>query len=487
MLQRLRESLALLLIALLPFHALLVTVLTKWIVGPGHSPLGVLAIWKEGVLGVMLCIAVIELATSYQLRAARKFFKIDVIDALIIGLLILGTAVSLFNTQYSILNTQFIYGIRYDFIPLIAFLILRRVSWSEWFMSLLPNVLYYTGFAVVLYSLCSRFFPIEWFTWLGYSDLHSLYLPDGPLAAFQQIGDSGIRRLQGPMSGPNQLGLWLLIPLSVGLVRLRKAWGKPEQWRFAAYTFAVGLVLLFTFSRAAWIGAAVIIGIVLWPVIKSMSRRAVIGLLCSTLCFLVLVLVLFPSVILRAASSRGHIENPIKAVQMMISHPLGLGLGTAGPASNRTSDACVMLEAGSDASWAKDRPDLCVFVADAQVQPPLPSGELRPTGQPIGRTCHCPFLPENWYLQIGVEMGWIGLGLYLALVIIVLQKLRARRSPSVADEVGSIINYQLSIFLALCIAALFLHAWEDAAVAYTTWILIASTFGNSDRIMPSSD
>jgi hypothetical protein len=37
--QRIRESLALILIALLPFHALAVTLLTKLIAGPGHAPL----------------------------------------------------------------------------------------------------------------------------------------------------------------------------------------------------------------------------------------------------------------------------------------------------------------------------------------------------------------------------------------------------------------------------------------------------------------
>jgi uncharacterized membrane protein YgaE (UPF0421/DUF939 family) len=29
------------------------------------------------------------------------------------------------------------------------------------------------------------------------------------------------------------------------------------------------------------------------------------------------------------------------------------------------------------------------------------------------------------------------------------------------------------IFLGISIAALFLHAWEDSAVAYTVWILLA--------------
>lgn len=465
MFQRIRESLALVLVALLPFHAFMVTVLTKWIAGPGHAPLGYLAVWKEGVLAVILLMALIEIVFRIQNAAFRM--KFDVIDLLIVGLLALGIGVSLVNSQLSILNSQFLYGLRYDFIPLIAFLILRRIQWSEWFMDLLPHVLYYTGFAVVLYSFCSRFFPIEWFTWLGYSDLHSLYVPDGPLAAFQQIGDSTIRRVQGPMSGPNQLGLWLLIPLTIGLARLRGAWGTQARWRFLAYTSGVCLVLLLTLCRAAWIGAAVIIGITLWPVIKSLSRRAVITMLVSAICFLVIAVAAFPSILLRVSSTRGHLDRPLEAIGMMIAHPFGLGLGTAGPATNRTSDSCVMLLPTDDPSWAKPHPNLCVFVGDTQVQP-------------ADRVCHCPFLPENWYLQIGVEMGWVGMIIYLALVIIVLCRLWDVRSQKSEVSKKNLFSAYclLPTFAALSIAALFLHAWEDSAVAYTVWVLIAAALSH---------
>jgi hypothetical protein len=464
-LQRLRESLALILIALLPFHAFLVTVLTKAIQGPSHAPMGEIAVWKEGVLAIILLLALIEIVTSRESRVTSKRFKLDVLDILIIALFVLGVAV----TAYSELETRnFIYGVRYDFVPLIAFLILRRVSWSKWFMDLLPHVLYFTGFAVVLYSLCSRFFPIEWFTWLGYSDLHSLYLPDGPLAAFQQIGDSATRRVQGPMSGPNQLGLWLLIPLSISLVRLRDVWGKEAQWRFLSYATFTGLAILYTFSRAAFIGAAVIVTMVFWPHIRAMDRKWTIGGVVFLLSLLASAALFAPNLVLRAASSRGHIENPLKAIQTMISHPLGLGLGTAGPASNRTSDTCVMLEQGSDPTWAVVHPDLCVFVGGFKFQPD-------------DRACNCPFLPENWYLQIGVEMGWSGLGLYIALVILVLRRLLKLRIQysEFSMKKGSIqfliLNSTFCIFAGVGVAALFLHAWEDSAIAYTVWVLIASS------------
>ena len=466
MLQRLREFLTLALIALLPFHAFLVTVKTRFLLGPGHAPMPQLALWKEGLLAIILLVAVIEIAISGKRLAISTLRRIDVIDGLIVGLLLLGITVSFFIFQFSILNSQFIYGVRYDFIPLITFVILRRVPWSDLFLKRVMNLLVAAGAIVALYGIVSFFLPATFFTWLGYSDLHSLYLPDGPLAPFQQIGGTSLRRIQSVMSGPNQLGLWLLVPLSVILSSTKDALSK--SW-FVGHTMTLLAALLLSFSRAAWMGAAVIVVLAAWPCIRALSKKTSSVLVSSVLLILTAVALFFPSVLLRAASSRGHIENPLRAIQTMVDHPLGLGLGTAGPASNRTSDACVMLEEGSDASWAADRADLCVFVGQTQVQP-------------VDRTCSCPLLPENWYLQIGVEMGWIGICVYLALVIVVLKRLwelRVENGKLKMNEEAyskfSILNTPFSMFLAVSIAALFLHAWEDAAVAYTMWILIAAT------------
>jgi len=190
----------------------------------------------------------------------------------------------------------------------------------------------------------------------------------------------------------------------------------------------------------------------------------------------------YPSVILRFSSSRGHLEKPLEAVQLMAEHPFGLGLGAAGPASNRLSEPCVFLGSDGDPSWAEDRPELCVFLGDTQVQPPLPSGELRPAGQPAGRACDCPLLTENWYLQIGVELGWIGFILFLLLTLLILKKLRVSdcwflicSEPETRNEESEIRLAIFLSFLALSIGSLFLHAWEDSAVAYSLWLLVAAS------------
>ncbi|TSC80348.1 MAG: hypothetical protein G01um101425_2 [Candidatus Peregrinibacteria bacterium Gr01-1014_25] len=478
MLQRLRESLTLVLLVALPFHALAVTLATKLIAGPGHAPMGVLAVWKEGLLGVILCITIVELflrwrAMGYGLWA----MGMDIIDALVLGLLLLAVIVSAHSSQLT--AHSFFYGFKYDFIPLLAFLVLRRVPWSDRWQLSAVRCLLALGVLIAAYGIVTMFLPMSFFTLLGYSDLHSLYLPDGPLAAFQQVGASGIRRIQSTFSGPNQLGLWLLLPW--GMVWAVSGQRSAHSARMLVVARFLLLAALFlTFSRAAWIGAVVIIVLSrLFPLppffplsprergnerervgVKSIIVALVIGLAVA------LAVPASRVILLRSASTTDHLRRPMEALRVIADHPFGLGLGSAGPASNRVSDGCVFLPASGDASWAAGRDDLCVFLGDVQVQP-------------RGRVCRCPLLPENWYLQIGVELGVLGLALYLVLMGCVLVRLwRSVVSGQWSTDL-------FAIFLALSLAALVLHAFEDSAVAYTAWILVAAALPIASRREPA--
>jgi len=453
MLQRLRESLVLVLIAALPFHALLVTVGTKLIAGPGHAPLTILVLWKEALLALILILAFLEWLKKKEYR-----FAFDDTDVLIVGLVIFSVIVtSLTHGDWKL----YLFGFKYDFIPLIAFFALRRVEWTEAFTRNALRVLLGIGIVVATYGFITLFLPQTFFNFLGYSDLHSLYFPDTPIAAFQNIESLGMRRMQSVMSGPNQLGLWLLIPFSVVLVRLLR--GRAISYWLLAISF-IGLAIVLTFSRSAWIAAAIITIVAL----KSMQsrkafRRSLMYLSSIGIGLIVVVLLIKPDAIIRLSSTRGHIERPIEAVSLMREHTFGLGLGMAGPASNRVSDACVYLKEGDDPSWAAGVSNLCVFVGGEQVQPPLPSGELRSAGQPVDQACKCPLLPENWYLQIGIELGLIGFAMFITLILFVMRSLK----------IGKNSKEVFLAFLGISIAALFLHAWEDSAVAYTVWILAA--------------
>jgi len=470
MLQRLRERLTLLLIALLPLHALLVTVGTKLLMGRGHAPLAYLAIWKEALLGVILVLSVMEVVRATGngrrtkdkgLREGNVFWRMDWIDGLIVALLVLGFVVTAFTHGDWMLAFL---GFRYDFVPLVAFLLARRVAWSEAFMHMVPQVLIGVGVIVSAYGILTAFLPMKFFLWLGYSPAHSLYFADGPLAAFQQVSDTALRRIQSTMSGPNQLGLWLLVPLGIWFSWLAKGRGILEYWNTGTLKYWMSGVLLLgalflTFSRAAWIAAFVMAMVTLCrSVPRRLLKRVAVGAVLIVVAIAVTASLLFPSVFFRLSSSRGHLTRPLQAIGHMVDHPFGEGLGAAGPASNRVSETCVFLRPQDDPSWAKTTPRLCVFLGQTQVQP-------------ADHVCRCPFLPENWYLQIGVEMGVVGCVLFLVLVVLILRILARELGNSGTRELGTVA---FLAFLGISIAALFLHAWEDSAVAYTLWLLAAT-------------
>lgn len=231
------------------------------------------------------------------------------------------------------------------------------------------------------------------------------------------------------------------------------------------------VALVLTFSRSAWIGVFVIAAVVGWMhVPRRVFRDGLIGIVSILAIAGVAASLIAPSIFVRATSTREHIVRPLKAINEMIRYPLGMGLGAAGPAANRTHEPCVYLEPHDDPSWAKNSPALCVFVGQNQVQP-------------ANHHCDCALLPENWYLQVGVELGVVGLLFYLALVGVIVRRLSVVSSEWLVASRRKMHelttnHYSLTtllFFLGISIAALFLHAWEDAAVAYTVWVLIAST------------
>jgi len=455
MLQRTRELLTLVLLAALPFHALLVTVGTRLLEGPGHAPLTFLALWKEVLLAVILLLAFIEWLRTHEGR-----WRLDRVDLLILLFIIIALIVTIRSPGAV---RPILFGFKYDFIPLLAFFALRRVAWSTDFLKRSFRLLLWVGGIIAGIGLLTLFLPQKIFTLLGYSDLHSLYVPDAPLAAYQQVESLPVRRIQSTLSGPNQLGLWILIPWTLGIVSVLKSpcpadgIGRflhiHENREFclrSLYVILIGCALFFTFSRSAWIAAFIILFVGIFDLqSRDAFRRSVVRLAGLSVMLLALVAFLAPGALLKTTSSREHLVRPLQAFNIMMEYPWGLGLGTAGPASNRVSDSCVYLEAGADTSWAQDRPALCVFVGGTQVQP------LQP--------CHCPFLPENWYLQIGVELGILGFLLFITLTIVLLWKLRK-------DDNGGEV---FLIALGVALAALLLHAWEDSALAYSIWVLAA--------------
>ena len=365
-----RQRLVFILLIFLPFHALIVTVVTKGILDISTHPLLAISLWKEGLIDIILTCILTELVFKKEQRSV--LFHYDIIDALILFTTLLGIVTSM---VCNVPLKQALLGFRYDFIPLLCFMIFRKARWQKEFIDTIETILLVVGLILIVYGLITLMLPMSFFRMLGYSDLHSLYDPNGALSPFQAIEGSSWHRLQSAMSGPNQLGTYLLISWSIALLKSRDG---QMSWGFFGAITMIGLGILLTFSRAAWI-AAIIIAFVTF----CRSRKHVYAFFGIALSGIILITLLFPQSILRSASTSDHLRKPVEALQSIVKHPWGQGLGSAGPASNAVSDTCVMLPSGADPSWAMAHPQLCVFVDAMQVQP-------------RDRACSCPTLTENW-------------------------------------------------------------------------------------------
>ncbi len=449
-LQSWRELLTIVLVALLPLHALLVTLSTRLIAGPGHAPLPWLALWKELLFVVILGLAAVEIVQIARHR--RRLPASDLLDVLVVAFFVVAVASA---TWHDTSLAKLALGLRYDVLAPLGFVILRKVPWSAAAGARMRHTLLIVAAGVAAFGLLGLVLPLSAFGWLGYAtNFHSLYLPDSPLAPFSQIGETMIRRAQSTLSGPNQFGLWLTIPLAILMATLSHRRALP--WRSAGLGALLLAALFATFSRTAWIGAAAgLIAVGSLQVHTRTLRRWFLPVTTGLIAVAVIGGLAAPQTVIRASSTRGHFEQPIAAITRLAAHPWGEGLASAGPASSRFADACVKLRPEDDPSWAKAQPELCVFLGDKQVQP-------------TDRLCRCPFHPENWYLQLGVELGWPGLLLWLAIIGLTLWRLLPLvRSRETAGSTAAIAQ------LSLAVGCLFLHAWEDVAVAFTIWILTA--------------
>jgi len=115
----------------------------------------------------------------------------------------------------------------------------------------------------------------------------------------------------------------------------------------------------------------------------------------------------------KATSNEGHFTAFKQGVSDLWHHPLGEGPGTAGPASFYNN--------------------------------------------------HCPArIAEDYFIQVGQETGWLGLGLFIVINIGVGYLLWTRREHPLA----------LSLFaslIGLTFINLLSHAWTDDTLAYVWW------------------
>lgn len=398
----------------MPFHAFLSVYMGSIF---GHQAL--IQAWKDILIVVLGIIASICLANSSKLRS-MLFKPINIA----VGIFILISLVV--SLAYHSRDAQsFWYGAKIDLEFLILFLIAQLADRHKLEQRIVKILVVTASLVAILGTLQATILDRNFLTHFGYGP-HTLM----PYQLIDPALPKTIRIL-GTLAGPNQLGSFLILPICLFLFLLIKQRKLIYLLPLVGSLFA----LLHSFSRSAWIGVLVAVTVTL---IFSLSRKFAIGVT-GVIIIMVAILSLqrqaiinqYPSLqyfILHSqitgstvkTSNVGHLGSLEQGLNKTQQHPLGLGLGSAGPASYK-SNATV--------------------------------------------------ITENFYLQLAIETGILGLAVFLLISVLLLRDL------FIARHISLLAIPCMSALLGLATVNLFLHTWSDSSTALIFWGVAGATIG----------
>ncbi len=412
-------------IYLLPFQALLVT----WL-GSNTGHLDVWRIWKEIILFVLF---ITTLFIALQTPKFNQWFKSSNLPKLIVAYLSLCLILGVWALWTSRVNPPaLIYGLFVDLrflgffmITLVIGIRSKLMDKSWWRLLIIPGIL------VITFGLFQLALPRDFLRHFGY----------GPttIPAFQTVDQKlGYRRIQSTMRGANPLGAYLVLIIT-GLLALK------TRRKLTRYLILVAglVVLFFSYSRAAYLGLLISAGFYLGykhrVFLKAYLKQIVISgiILVGVIGFATAALSsssAFDNVFFHtdtsSRSANSSNSTRFQALRLagedVLKHPLGQGPGTAGPASTRND--------------------------------------------------HPPRIAENYFLQVGQELGWLGLGLFIAIYAMVAKLLWQNRK----DERALVL---LASLIGLTVINLVSHAWADDTLGLLWWGLAGVVL--SGAILPT--
>lgn len=407
--------LILVLFAILPFHATIAISLGRLTGQPE-----IVALWKE-----LLTSAIIVLAALIGVRHIQKngmsnrwWHRPDfVLVMLIFACGLVATAVG--GTWRDV---TFLVGLKTSVLPLVLFLAVqvfsRQISARQ-----LSLVILIPGAIVAGIALWQFFFtPTALFAQLGYGS--STILP------YQGVHpDFPFGRSFASLGGPNQLGAYLIIPAAIALAYAVKARRREVRLTAAVAFVLFVLATVTSFSRSGLLGLAVAgAATILLAVPKKLRLLTFSGFVAAGVAGGMAAW----AVLMNAKSSaidrfllrgeltaggvfggdEGHVTALVQGYEAIASSPVGRGIGSAGPASLYG---------------------------------------MRP------------LITENWYLQIAVEFGIIGLGLMLMLLANIMHTIR-RHGPHDPLRIGFV-----GALAGILVANLFLHSFADSTLGLLTF------------------
>lgn len=406
------------LLAYMPLHILLST----WI-GTSTNTLELAKVAKDGVL-------VVGFFFTLALSMSQKWFKGLLKDRLLwlilayAGLTILLAIFKPTDTDAEVLgvvyNTRFLLFLLYG-------VLLTHLFPDFYLKNLAVKIVLIAGGIVALFGIIQYLFlPNDILIHLGYTR------DNGVLPAFFIDDKPDLERVMSTLRDPNSLGSYLIIVAMVASGALLAARRKSRTILLTTLLVTSVVCLWFTFSRSGVVGFA-LAALTLIALSDDKFKRALVRhrkTIIVTCLFVVVALsgglytardtYLVQNVILHSDKST-TLEDPNQlriryfkeSVGNIADEPGGTGPGTAGLAS-------------------------------------------------IHNNVQGTVLNENYYLQIGTEIGIIGLLLFIGILGVVALRLYHLRGSTLALAL-------LAGFVGLGFTNMLIHVWSNEAVAYTWW------------------
>ena len=333
-----------------------------------------------------------------------KFNKITIISILFIiyGLL------TYFWREASPL--QWLRGFRFTFIPIILFLSVSSLEFKEKEKKVLLWSILIGGAIITIISV-SEFLGIK-------IPLTTQLSGANGLESTQYLQGLNIRRLQSLLAGPNALGLYMLALAAYALGLFKKI-----STKLIWLVPILSLILILTFSRSSLVGLIIllIVSTVVWLYKKIGAAKTITLALLFAVILLISSLALYKSdkyksYVTHGTSSSLRYEQIIRVWnQKNEIGLLGRGSGTAGPSSQNRLD-------GGPNHWS-----------------------------------------EDIYLEIFEELGFIGLILYLAIIISLL--LKGWKNYNTPEGQTAFL-----ITLSFAVSGLFLNNYTGQVGIYLLWL-----------------
>ena len=375
---------------------------------------------KEGLIFVMLfCLFIGYMQWKIKIQWTKY-------DFLIGAYVVLLSVITLFTTGFSGL----IYGGRYDFEFLVVFFVVfHGFAFLSRPASYYIRLFLISGWIALFLGMLLKWpFSEDILLYFGYSGNPSNWQFGSAVPIFHGVEWANIRRFQGLFDWPNTMGAFLLLYIGVFVYYFRNY----KVWHFVIG----GIVLLFiaciiyTYSRSALLG---LFGWV-WFIILFSARYLYQNFPKQTIALAFIALLGIGGIFLqyggnikaiieRGGSSKWHAERMLIGVQRSVSHPLGQGLGSAGPAYRHVLDL-----AGKE------------------------KNEIEKTDTY--------YIPESWYIQQFIEGGFIGGILFIVLMGFILFWL---------FRVHVILS---GMFISILIMNFFLHTFESSMLVLSLFIVI---------------